>query len=63
MYNIQFPMSEYVKDPTSALGWRTISHTPDRKLRDTYDTNNPNADAMMEDRDVEIGDVEPEEDE
>ncbi|DAA74750.1 TPA_exp: Uncharacterized protein A8136_3066 [Trichophyton benhamiae CBS 112371] len=58
-----FPMSEYVKDPTSVLGWRTISHTPDRKRRDTYDTNNPNADAMMEDRDVEIGDVEPEEDE
>lgn len=56
-------MSEYVKDPTSVLGWRTISHTPDRKRRDTYDTNNPNADAMMEDRDVEIGDVEPEEDE
>ncbi|KAM5439921.1 hypothetical protein McanMca71_005077 [Microsporum canis] len=55
-----FPMSEYVKAPASPLGWKTISHTPDRKRRDTYDTDNPNADAMMEDRDVDVGDVEPE---
>ncbi|KAK2749403.1 hypothetical protein FQN57_006335 [Myotisia sp. PD_48] len=53
-----FPMSEYVKDPSTDLGWKTINYNPDRATG-LCNTNNLNADAMMEDRNDGIGGEEP----
>jgi hypothetical protein len=56
----QFPMSEYVKDPSQPLGWRTVSHDRDRhKDGITPDAANLNPDAMDEVYE-EVSDVEPE---
>lgn len=56
----QFPMSEYVKDPSQPLGWRTVSHERDRhKDGITPDAANLNPDAMDEVYE-EVSDVEPE---
>lgn len=44
--SFQFPMSEYIKDPTTASGWRIVSHeTP---LGVASDASNLNPDAMEE---------------
>lgn len=53
-------MSEYVKDPSQPLGWRTVSHDRDRhKDGITPDAANLNPDAMDEVYE-EVSDVEPE---
>lgn len=53
---MQFPMSEYIKDPSAPEGWRSISH--DKELL-RLDSDNLNADAMDEGRDDGISDMEP----
>lgn len=55
----QFPMSQYVKDPSHPAGWRTVSHAQD-KYKDGIDPDvaNLNPDAMDEVFD-EISDIEP----
>ncbi|KAL2370134.1 hypothetical protein RJ035_008254, partial [Blastomyces gilchristii] len=50
----------YVKDPSAAEGWRTISHDKERRRSDS---DNVNADAMDEGRDEGMSDVEPDGDE
>lgn len=52
-------MSEYIKDPSAAAGWRTISHDkPEDKLGVAPDAANLNPDAM--DEEFEVGsDIEP----
>lgn len=53
-------MSEYVKDPTSPGGWRTISYDKGSKNRgELNDTGNLNADAMEEGIDDGMSDFEP----
>lgn len=42
----QFPMSEYIKDSTTASGWHIISH--DTQLGVASDASNLNPDAMEE---------------
>lgn len=57
----QFPMSEYIKDPSAPLGWRIVSYTPDAEPRGKIaDVNNVNADSMMEDVNDDAGELEPE---
>lgn len=57
----QFPMSEYVKDPTAPEGWKTISYDGKKRRGDMGDTDNLNADAMEEGCDDGMSDVEPDE--
>ena len=58
--SIQFPMSEYVKDPTVAAGWRTVSHEKsDDKHGVAPDAANLNADAMDEGFEGGASDMEP----
>jgi hypothetical protein len=52
----QFPMSEYIKDPSVEAGWRTISHD---KLGAASDAANLNPDAMDEGGEAGGSDVEP----
>lgn len=54
-------MSEYTKDPSAPLGWRTINHDRGKQRRGTDDAANLNADAMDEGRDEGASDVEPDE--
>ncbi|KAJ5220492.1 Pro-apoptotic serine protease [Penicillium chermesinum] len=57
-----FPMSEYIKDPSVAAGWRTVSHDTSDKNRKpgvSPDTANLNPDAMDEGQDGGGSDVEP----
>lgn len=57
---IQFPMSEYVKDPSSPLGWKTISHDANKaKLGAMPDAPNLNPDAMDEGGEGGGSDAEP----
>jgi hypothetical protein len=59
----QFPMSQYVKDPSTPLGWRTISYLKSMTRRGIEpDNTNLNADAMVEERDGGGSDVEPDDD-
>lgn len=47
-------MSEYIKDPTRELGWRTISHDKGKhKEGMAADTANLNPDAFTEDFDMD----------
>ncbi|CAG8292399.1 unnamed protein product [Penicillium nalgiovense] len=52
-----FPMSEYVKDPTSASGWRTISY--ETEIGVAPDAANLNPDAMDEAAEGGASDIEP----
>ncbi|KAJ5930233.1 Pro-apoptotic serine protease [Penicillium verhagenii] len=55
-----FPMSEYLKDPSVAAGWRTISHDKtDEKLGVAPDAANLNPDAMDEGLEGGASDMEP----
>lgn len=53
----QFPMSEYVKDPTTASGWRTISY--ETQIGVAPDAVNLNPDAMDEAAEGGPSDIEP----
>ncbi|KAL4816659.1 trypsin-like cysteine/serine peptidase domain-containing protein [Aspergillus spinulosporus] len=55
-----FPMSEYVKDESEPLGWKSISH--DTKVKDgvAADVANLNPDAMDEGMEGGVSDIEPE---
>lgn len=53
----QFPMSEYVKDPTSASGWRTISY--ETEIGVAPDAANLNPDAMDEAAEGGASEIEP----
>lgn len=62
LYTQQFPMSEYVKDPNSPEGWKTICYDKGEERRDlSADSINLNADAMDEDSDGGNSDPEMEE--
>lgn len=50
-------MSEYVKDPTSASGWRTISY--ETEIGVAPDAANLNPDAMDEAAEGGASDIEP----
>jgi pro-apoptotic serine protease NMA111 len=55
-------MSEYVKDPNSPEGWKTICYDKGEERRDlSADSINLNADAMDEDSDGGNSDPEMEE--
>ncbi|KAJ5769601.1 Pro-apoptotic serine protease [Penicillium odoratum] len=55
-----FPMSEYLKDPSVAAGWRTVSHSkPNEKLGVAADAVNLNPDAMDEGLEGGGSDMEP----
>ncbi|KAJ5651712.1 Pro-apoptotic serine protease [Penicillium longicatenatum] len=55
-----FPMSEYLKDPSVAAGWRTISHNkPNEKQGIAADAANLNPDAMDEGLEGSGSDMEP----
>jgi hypothetical protein len=53
----QFPMSEYVKDPTTPSGWRTISY--ETQVGVAPDAVNLNPDAMDEGAEQGGSDIEP----
>ena len=54
-------MSEYIKDPSAPLGWRTVSYDRSRTRRGTApDIANLNADIMVEEREGDVSDCEPE---
>lgn len=53
-----FPMSEYVKEPSAPLGWRTINYDHGKEPHGTM--VDLNADAMDEGCDETNGDMEPE---
>ncbi|KAJ5544494.1 hypothetical protein N7535_007107, partial [Penicillium sp. DV-2018c] len=53
-----FPMSEYVKDPTTSSGWRTISY--ETQVGVAPDAANLNPDAMDEGAEQGGSDIEPE---
>ena len=53
----QFPMSEYVKDPASASGWRTISY--ETEIGVAPDAANLNPDAMDEAAEGGASEIEP----
>ncbi|KAL1957563.1 hypothetical protein VTO42DRAFT_5790 [Malbranchea cinnamomea] len=56
-----FPMSQYIKDPSSPLGWRTITYPASMTRHGTApDISNLNADSMVEERDESMEGVEPE---
>ncbi|OQE18348.1 hypothetical protein PENSTE_c018G02255 [Penicillium steckii] len=55
-----FPMSEYIKDPSSEAGWSTVSHGKSETKRGvSSDAANLNPDAMDEGMEDGISDVEP----
>lgn len=57
---MQFPMSEYLKDPSISAGWRTISHDKSGdKLGISPDAANLNPDAMDEGLEGGASDMEP----
>lgn len=57
---IQFPMSEYIKDPSVEAGWSTVSHgKSETKQGVSSDAANLNPDAMDEGGDGGASDVEP----
>lgn len=54
-------MSQYIKDPSAPLGWRTITYDKSQTRRGTApDIANLNADTMVEERDEGMSDIEPE---
>jgi hypothetical protein len=55
----QFPMSEYIKDPSVEAGWRTISHDKVEGVGAASDAANLNPDAMDEGGEAGGSDVEP----
>lgn len=58
--NPQFPMSEYIKDPSAPAGWRTVSYDPREDKRGAApDAANLNADAMDEVFEGGGSDIEP----
>jgi len=60
MRRLQFPMSEYIKDPSAPEGWRTITYEKGKEKHGSpADTTNLNADAMSEGMDEGYSDVEP----
>lgn len=60
MRDEQFPMSEYLKDPSVPAGWRTVSYEkPEDKIGVSPDTANLNPDAMDEVFEGGGSDVEP----
>jgi hypothetical protein len=59
-HTCQFPMSEYIKDPSVEAGWRTISHDKTKDgLGAASDAANLNPDAMDEGGEAGGSDVEP----
>lgn len=53
-------MSEYIKDPSSPAGWRTITYEKGQEKQGvSADTTNLNADAMDEGYDGGGSDIEP----
>lgn len=59
--NDQFPMSEYLRDPSAPDGWKTVSH-PKQKHKGGIapDSSNLNPDAMDEGFD-DVSEIEPDE--
>lgn len=58
--DLQFPMSEYIKDPAAEAGWSTVSHGKSETKRGvSSDAANLNPDAMDEGMEDGVSDVEP----
>ena len=55
-------MTQYIKDPSHPLGWRTVSYPSNTTRRGvSSDDSMVNADGMVEEPDEGMEDVEPDE--